>query len=385
MKQVIDFLRKKKTIKIKNEIGSWQSNHEKYLNEYEKIINGRDLIYGSSIFYEIILDDRFLDNVANSNPYLFAEVIKELNDPVLKEDEFVNRFLKILMINKNGKFFREIKNNQNIGEYNAYSIDSERPILFALFDNIKVSSINQAWRGIGEPAIIEMHKEAKMKYSVLREPDIEKESDTTWSFRITIAIWYFDIMVRQAIKQDIADHMWMFYYRHFLTALISNMSDLPFEDSDLNRRSRNFDLIESIFSKMMDWKSVIMKSKNSTLLKNVYNCIGQCIYELATTNKIRDQDKHYLINWVWEDLIKTFGEDDRSAEIVNDLIEFGFQMFLRPTILFSPDLTYKRDESRKYLSAIRKLWDERDIPILTGTIGKRAEDFKTRVVDKLIT
>src|SRR5690606_38577838 len=240
LSQVIKFLRKKKTIKIEDETGLWQLDHQKYLKAYDKAIKGRELVYGNIIYYNIILNDAFLDNVANSNPYLFAQIIQELNEQELKDDDFVNRYLKILMTNKNGNFFREIRNNQNLGQFDAYSIDEERPILYALFNDIKVCSINQAWRGIGEPAILEMHEEAKKEYSVLRESDTEQESDTTWSFRITIAIWYIDIMVREAVRQNVNDHMWMFYYRYFVSVLISNMQELPFANSDVNRLSRNF-------------------------------------------------------------------------------------------------------------------------------------------------
>ena len=383
LNQVIKFLIKKKTIKIDNKTGIWRFDQQEYLKEYNKVIKGRDLIFGNIIYYNIFLNEAFLDFVANSNPYLFAKVIGNLNDKELKEDDFVNRFLKILMTNKNGAFFKEIRNNQNLGQFDAYVIAPERPILYSIFNDINVCSINEAWRGVGEPAILEMHQEAKKEFSVLRESDREQESDTTWSFRITIAIWYFDIMVREAIKQDINDHMWMYYYHHFVSVIISNMPDLPFPNSESNRYSRNFDLLEQIFSKMMDWKDVIIKSKNNKHSKCVYDCIGQCIYELAITNKLRDEDKNYLINWVWEDLIKSTGEDNRSNEIVEEIIDFGFEMFKQPSMLFSSDLSYRADEGRMYLSALQYLWDKRDTPILTGIVGQRADNFKNQVIDEL--
>jgi hypothetical protein len=384
LNEVIKFLNKKKEIKITDETGIWQIDYQRNLKVYNKVIYSREFVYGSIIYYNIILNDSFLDNVANINPYLFSRVIQELNDQDQKDNEFVNRYLKILMTNKNRSFFREIRNNQNLGEFDAYSIDPERPILYALFNDIRVCSLNEAWRGIGEPAILEMHEEAKKEFSVLRESDREQESDTTWSFRITIAIWYFDIMVRQAITQDINDHVWMYYYRHFVSVIISNMSYLHFAASDSNRFSRNYDLIEDIFTKMMDWKDVILKTRNNKLLKCVYECIGQCIYELSITEKLRDEDKNYLINWVWEDLIKTYGQDDRSNEIVVELIGFGFEMFKRPSMLFFPDLACRREESTMYLRALQILWNKRDTSILTGILGLRAINFKTQVIDELI-
>lgn len=382
--QIILFLRKKKAIKVEKKAGVQRLDLENYSKEYERVIKGSELIYGKIIYHNIILNDFFIDYVANLNPYLFSQIIKELDVIELKDDDFVNRYLKVLMINKNGNFFREIRNNLNLGQFDGYLIDTDRPILYALFNNIIVCSINQAWRGVAEPAILEIHEEAKKDYSVLRESDREQESDTTWTFRITVAIWYFDIMVRQAIIQNVSDHMWMYYYEHFVAGLISNMQELPFLSSDLNRRSRNFDLIEMIFSKMMDWKTVIIKSKNNALSKCVYDCIGRCIYKLVTTDKLRQEDKNYLINWVWEDLIKSFGEDEKSTEISNEIIQLGFDMFKNPSMLFTLDPRFTNSESQMYLTALETLWRNRDTPILTGILEERAINFQTLVINELL-
>jgi hypothetical protein len=363
--------------------------------EYEKkcnrVIKGRKLEYGEAIYRNIIINDTFIDSVANINPYLFAKVIQELNLEELKEEEFVNRYLKILMTNKNGNFFREIRNNQNL------DYKEERPILYALFNDITVCSINEAWRGIGDSAMIEMQEEAKKEYSVLRESDTERDGDTVWSFRITIAIWYFDMMVKQAITQNIGKHMWMFYYYQFVGLIISNMPELPSADSELNRYSRNFDLIQEIFSKMMGWKGVIVESKNDKLIKSVYDCMGQCVYALATTDKLRNEDKHYLVNWVWENLIETDVADEsieRNGETTNigsdmndKIINIGFGMFKKPAVFFSPDFQYNsletRRENEKYLSVLKTLWEKRDIPKLEGITNARANRFKTEVIDAL--
>ena len=382
LEDVVEFLKKKKSIKIKNETGHWALDHQEYLKQYHKVIKGKKITYGGIIYGNIILNDTFLDNAANINPYLFTKIIQQLNDNELKDVDFVNRYLKVLMTNKNGSFFREIRNNQNLGEFDAYKIEKERPILFTLFNDITVCSVNQAWRGVGEPAIIEMQEEAKKEYSVLRESNREQDNDTLWSFRITIAIWYFDIMVRQSIAQNVNNHMWMFYYYHFVKEIIANMQDLPFKESDLNRKSRNFDLLESIFMKMMDWKNVILKSKNDYLTKSVYDCIGECTYELAITDKLRKDDKNYLINWVWEDLIQTYAQDNNSDEIINKIINIGFDMFKRPTMLFLPDSQDISLKDKKYLSALQILWDKRDIAGLRD-YQDRVDDFKTNVINEL--
>ncbi|QLH33508.1 MAG: hypothetical protein HWD62_14740 [Cyclobacteriaceae bacterium] len=215
----------------------------------------------------------------------------------------------------------------------------------------------------------------------MREQDSEQENDTTWSFRMTIAIWYFDIMVRQAIKQKVNDHMWMFYYVHFVEVILKNMRPLPTPDSNQNRQSRNFDLLQDIITKTMDWKDVSLKCNNNSLVESIYDCLGRCLYEIIISDKLTRDDKQYLTNWAWEDLLKTFAENDEQRETVEKIIESGFKMFKSPTTLFS--MEYRPAESQKYVDAIQFLWSERDTPILTGVVGTRAGRFKTEIVDTI--
>jgi hypothetical protein len=385
LNQITGYLRVKKSIEIPNPTGHWNIDHPKYMEIYNQKTNYKSHLYGKSVYYQIILNDAFLEKIANINPYLFASIIQELDTNDVKDTYFVNRFLKILMINKNGDFFREIKNNQNHGEFDSYVIEDSRPILFALFKNVNVSAVNEAWRGVGEQAIQEMQEEAKKEFSLLRESDREQDNDTLWSFRIMNAIWYFDIMIREAIVQDVQSHMYMFYYHYFISSILDNMKELPFENSEQNKYSRNFDLVQLIFTKMMDWKKVMVDSTNSKLIEPMYRCLGLCIYILATTVKLRPKDKNELINWIWFDIIETFGENDEQNIIVEDVLNLGFKMFGNPTTMFYPDVSYREisNEDKMYLAALKELWTERDKAKITGIYKTRADRFKIEIVDKL--
>jgi hypothetical protein len=381
-----EFLRAKKAIIIPNETGMWMIDRIGYNEEYKKAINTTSKKYGNDIYDRIILNDKFIDSVTNDNPHIFASIIQELNSVKIKEDEFVNRFLKILTLNKNGNFFREIRNNRNFSEFNAYAIEERRPILYSLFSDINVASINHAWWGIAEQAIIELQEEAKKEFSPLRETEREQDHDTVWNYRITIAIWYFDIMVREAIRQNVNNHMWMYYYGYFIKAILNNMKELPPPQSTKKNITRNFDLIEGIFSKMKDWKELAIKSKHYGLTKDIYNCIGQCIYEISISEKLNDKDKNDLMNPVWEDLIKTFAEKNSEIEEIEEIekiVNLGFEMFKSLTLLFSSD--NKEKETKLYLKALNKLWTDRDKIILEGLLGERADKFKTEIIDKLIS
>lgn len=384
LESVTEFLVAKRSLIAGNQTRIWVENHDEYVEAYRKTINSASKIYGESVFNQIFLNDIFIENVANYKPLLFARVIQELNTESVKEDRFVNRYLKIITLNKNGMFFREIRNNQKLSKFDGYEIEKSRLILFSFFNDIRVASINQAWRGVAEQAIIEMEEEVKKIYSPLREIDREQEHDTVWGFRITIAISYFDIMVREAIKQNIDDHMFMYYYRRFVESILRNMDDLPSRDSSQNGSTRNYYLIYNIFSNMTEWKGVATKSKNYGLIDCAFDCIGQCLFELTNSDKINDDNKLIVMNMVWEDLIKTCPEEDNDIERENidAIISRGFEMFKRPTMLFATD---DEEKSSAYLIALRNLWIRRDIPMLNGLLQERASKFEREVIEVLIT
>lgn len=384
VESVKEFLIAKRSIIVRNKSNIWTEENERYREVYRRKINTASKIYGESVFNRIFLNDIFIENVANYKPILFALVIQELNTEKVKEDDFVNQYLKVITRNKNGIFFREIRNNQKLCGLDAYETEKNRVILYSLFSDIRVASINQAWRGVAEQAIIEMEEEAKKSYSCLRESDIEQERDTIWGFRITIAISYFDIMVREAIKQNIDDHMFMYYYRRFVEAILKNMDDLPCRDSNKNVSTRNFTLIYDIFSNMTDWKGIATKSQNYGLIDCIFECIGESLYVITNSDKVNDDNKQLVMNLVWEDLIKTCPEEDNDIErdSIDKIISRGFEMFKQPSTLFR---ILNHDESCAYLIALRNLWMRRDIPMLNGLLQERSSKFEREVINVLLT
>ena len=374
---VLEYLEKKKHIKIDNPTGFWQLDEEKYDKIYNEIINTSKLKIADTVLHKIIYNDAFIDNVTKTNPYFFTDIIAKLDNNELKNTDFINRYLKVLMINKNSNFFREIKNNQNLSINESYSIDEERPILYSLFNNINVAKLNQAWRGIGEPAILEIEDEIKKDYSPLRESNRESDNDTLWDYRIQNAVWYFDIMIRQTIISKINDHMWMFYYWHFTIVILKNITQPETYDDDDNIPSRNHELLEDIVSKQIDWVKCAVQSENDVILESICNCIGCCVFEIGSSEKLSDKTKHYLINWIWENYITLFGESQKSQEIIQKAIEYGFKAFRKP--ITSIEHNSKRVE---YVRIINLVFDKKDMPKFTaGNEKERINKFKEIVID----
>ncbi len=348
--QVVEYIKTVKNIKISNPTGLWHFENEE-----------------------------FVIKVSNVYPYFFTRIISEMDNQEVKDADFTNLFLKTLIVTKNKQFFNEIRNNQNLVEFNTYSIEKQRPILYSLFNNIKVAELNEVWRAVGEQAILEMEVEAKKSFSPLREANREQDEDTIWSYRIQNAIWFFDIMVRQAIKGGITHHMWLFYYWHFTKAILKNIPNINNYEPESAIPSRNHELLESIISKSCDWIYVVIKSKKNAISKSITTCMGKCVYEIAISNKLSDKTKHYLIDWQWETII-TLWDDNVADEILEKVVNDYFEALSKPIM----GLDFYSIKKNKYTRIMNLLYEKRDTPKFTSTLEKeRVIKFKKEVIDTL--
>lgn len=372
LNNITDYLKSENQVIPQNQLGFFERNTVSPAKSNSQI-------FGNNVFMRVILNDKFIAVTSDEYPHLFSEIIIHLNTENTKQVEFVNHFLKILTLKKNSSFFNEIRNNQNYEEFNSYRIETERPILYSLFYDINVAKLNNVWKGIGEQAIVELHNEIKSNYSLLRDEENESDEDTLWSFRITIAISFFDIMVRRAIVKGCQDHMWMFYYKIFIELLLDNMSEYDALNPDKNKDSRNYDLVETIVSNMLDWKEVSIKSKKYQLVQSIYDCIGGCIFKISSSNKLRREDKLNLFDTVWSDLVETTTIHNEEREIIEDeVVSIGISMFLRPSLLF--DNVNRDARSLSYIDIVNYMWNERDTVIEEGVAEERAAIFLRDVI-----
>jgi hypothetical protein len=375
---VVQYLRAMRETPASQDLWDFQAE------ESDAVINTKYKKFGRAVFYRIILNDIFIDEIAGKNPYLFSVMIREISSTSTRINiafsyDFANHYLKVLFDEKNGRFFREIRGCQQEqleDKFPMYRIiKDELPILYALFDDVNVALVNQVWRGVGDPALLEMENEAEQPHSLLRKPI--KDENTLWSYRMTNAIKYFDIMLQRAIAQDIKDHMWMYYYEHFCESILENMG----EDQDCNGRSGNFSLFN-----MQEWIKLCRLSSHCCLVSMVYDCMGRCICRLVTTEKLEAKVKNDFISGIWNNLLDLWSEHSSDIKEIKNanvrcILESGVEMFRLPSRLLDP----LKEDGIPYLRALEYLWTRRDRPPLDRTAkGERADLFKKEVIDELL-
>lgn len=357
------------------EIIGWEEQRDKEEEILSEFIDKDKLKYAEACYHAVITNESFIYDSANEYPHLFCPWIKNLNTKDLSNPDFLNRYLRTLFKKKNSTLFKEIRNNQNFKDKSrSYRIERSRYILFALFNDINVSVQNEVWRGIGEETIYELIEEQKLASSSLREKESEQDEydDTIWGYRIKNGVWFFDIMVREAIYQDAQKHMWMYYYSYFVRELLANMSN-----EDDNTKTRNYDLVQEIFLKIEDWIDVIIETQNTFLTESVFKCFAWCVHEITISEKLEIETKGYLAKGLFHKIIRTHTSPDKSGHN-KDVLDLFMENLVK--VYAKPPISYQGLDISKYKEVLRWIWNNRDPH--SEHHQNRVERFEEEVIKK---
>ena len=169
----------------------------------------------------IMLKRDLVDHFALNAPYLGLILLKHKSYYL---DTYVDEYFKSLLLHKNSLLYFELKNNQNTDGY-AYQIDSNNRMISFLFNPATNSEDIGVWRPIGEYVIHrleELYVSTTDKYLIQNKNYYENGK---WESSIFIGIYFFDVMIKSALKQNISWHMWLYYYKYFVDGIERNLSN----------------------------------------------------------------------------------------------------------------------------------------------------------------
>jgi hypothetical protein len=351
-----------------------------YEKELLKIITSNRLKIANNVYYEIIIDNTFIDNTVNTHPYLFADFICHLNTQRTSDEDFVYHYLSILIENNNYHLIRELRHNQNYNRHHRYNLPEENKILRSLFLDCNVANYNYAWQPFGQLTCKYLEQEAEKNYSPLKNKYREREKDELWSLRIYQAIWFFDIMVRESIGQSIPWHMWLFYFRHFTDLLIEVIPDQNDYDSDSEHPSYAHYMIYKQFNVMLEWLRVAHELNTDSRVIDTIRCLGWCVNSICQADdaKISAEFKRRQVERI---LTSYFNFSDSPDNIASTTAREWFErLFLNPKgVDYGVPI-----RTTEYLHTLQDAWDHFDkIPYQHHEDNGSIEQFVTNVITPL--
>jgi hypothetical protein len=184
-----------------------------------------------NIIRTTFLNEQFVESIVKLYPYFG---IRTFQYDVREVYEFTEIYLRKLFEKNDSVLYFEIKNNQNISSGHRYFISEGNKLIYALFSDCRIAEKLYAWKPIGEGLIEHLDYLNKNKDVDEYNFELGTFDKDFLRYPISVAIRFFDIMVSEAIFQNIQWHMWLYYFPLF-TKICTNFepkvseNDLEFE------------------------------------------------------------------------------------------------------------------------------------------------------------
>jgi hypothetical protein len=159
---------------------------------------------------------QILSFLAEQRPYLALPFI---GAETYSRGEFFDIFLTHLIAHPGSVLYQELEQNQNLDYPIGYYLPPSNRLLHFLFFDAEIALNLGAWSPVGDYLERLLDGMERAGYVLWLNDSAKWFEREWWRDPTFVGIFYFDVMVTSAIRQNIADHMWLFYFPHFAERL----------------------------------------------------------------------------------------------------------------------------------------------------------------------
>lgn len=260
------------------------------------------------IFRDTLLNPEYIRVVAKIRPYFGLKV---LSLDIHERFDFSGEYLRQLIIDRKSILYWEIKNNQNISEF-RYDIPEANRLLWYIFHDARVAEAFGVWKPIGEQMIAELdslHSNANEDH--YNDSLGEYREREQWKCPLFVGIRFFDIMLSEAIHQNIQWHMWLYYFTYITDRICRNyrLDPQKTDPNDEFPTPYSFILYE-IVTTLRNWIQKVkhlpdnqenavlvnegLEHENGNPIKSSILVIGECLRTILVTENLPPRLKNYL-------------------------------------------------------------------------------------------
>lgn len=272
-----------------------------------------------SIIGDILLSDQLISQMVRKRPYLGVTLIaawkgKHGHD----REEFIQAYLWKLMEEPSSILYSELKLNGGIRLENPYDLpDTSRLLNFFLAD-ARVAKENGAYKPIGDYVLMLLDE---LRQNPATDPYNRAvgyfEQTEQWKSPFYAAVRFFDIMVEEALHQNIQWHMWLYYMPPIVQKMARNyrLTD-PLSDPGNEFPNRYAYLIYEIFSSLIRWvresielpkdqsnvmlEHVDSQHENGNIPKSSIKALCESLFYVAASQNLGERQKYVLTNMVFQ-------------------------------------------------------------------------------------
>lgn len=300
----------------------------------------------SEIFRLALLHPEFIRAVVRIRPYSGLRILAL---DIFERDDFSDEYFRQLMLDRTSVLYWEIKNNQNLSGQHRYAIPESNRLLWYVFHDVRNAESLGVWQPVGEEMIAELDR-------LYRSPETDHYNGALddyrergqWKCPFFMGIRFFDIMVSEAIDQNIQWHMWLYYFTHITDRICRNYRPDPEKvDLDAEFPTPYSSLLYEIVSTLRYWirkvedlppeqKNTVLEStalihENGNPVKSSILALGECLRSVLIAQHVPARLKHYLASIVFDLYFRLVRQDKlvRYAEVLRNTLLAG-GLFERP-------------------------------------------------------
>ncbi len=153
---------------------------------------------------------QLLTFIVERRPYFGISLLRQ---EVYGDTDFCERYLSRMIGNPGSALYHELATN-DVQESVGYRLPTRNRLLHFLFADARSAERLSAWKPVGDyiTRLLEGGERAEYRDWLQGSPtrfEHGKYSDPTF-----MGIFFFDIMVKEAARQGVSYHMWLYYLRH---------------------------------------------------------------------------------------------------------------------------------------------------------------------------
>lgn len=239
----------------------------------------------NNYYYELVGNSEFLEFVSMNNTDLMFMLLDNKIPYNKKEAWFV--IGTQLISNEKSKLHKELNNEKS----------RQTKILDFLFTNGDSDKYDQwlVWRPIGEYVIQHLREQSRKdidEYNYYEEYYDEKRNNTP----LYSGIKFFDTMVKQALMQNIHNHMWLIYFKYWSEHILHNISYNDHEDAEFSNMYEY--CLYLITDCLRDWIRYVKEDEytpeNNLIIEYSIKTIVDLMEKVSSSQVLRDYFKNYL-------------------------------------------------------------------------------------------
>lgn len=318
--------------------------HQSFINPYYKSLlasvgsiefaQDRIAVRALILLKSLLNQPEFVSYVSVCHPHF---CLKILAIPEVVREDFTELWMVALISDTNSLLYSELKNSENLNGRYRLAIPYSNQVLYFLFNDVATAERLAIYSPIGDCVCKFIDEDSKLAEEYNRHLG-NYEKAGRYRCPVYAGIRLFEIMIHEAIHQGLQDHLWLFYFPHFIEKILNRMKTQS-EKSNSEWPTPFHYLIYKIVVVTANWISDCVEINEQQISEDVKNdknfdlyyipkqaidALSTITQEIILSPQVDDRFKSYTLEIALKVLTRIQNEQEASEvakQFITSMIE----------------------------------------------------------------